>query len=101
MPRPLKTKWTPVKNVVAVDSFGNLPNMSAGELVIRLPGAAGDLPARVDEGVPGNRLIGGLVDLERQALDFSIKVQYAIILSHTFEITPIHRNHIYKGLEKI
>ena len=27
-----------LKNVVAVDSFGNLPNMSAGELAIRLPG---------------------------------------------------------------
>jgi|GEM_PF-3355217 len=27
-----------LKNVVAIDSFGNLPNMSAGELAIRLPG---------------------------------------------------------------
>ena len=32
-----------VKNVVAMDSFGNLPNMSAGELAIRLPGIAGNL----------------------------------------------------------
>ena len=32
-----------VKNVVAMDSFGNLPNMSAGELAIRLPGVAGQL----------------------------------------------------------
>lgn len=30
-----------VKNVVAMDSFGNLPNMSAGEVVRRLPGVAG------------------------------------------------------------
>ncbi|MCX6955340.1 MAG: carboxypeptidase regulatory-like domain-containing protein, partial [Verrucomicrobia bacterium] len=36
-----------VKNVVAMDSFGNLPNMSAGELAIRLPGVAGNLD---DEG---------------------------------------------------
>ena len=32
-----------VKNIVAMDSFGNLPNMSAGELAIRLPGIAGNL----------------------------------------------------------
>lgn len=30
-----------VKNIVAMDSFGNLPNMSAGEAVLRLPGVAG------------------------------------------------------------
>jgi TonB-dependent receptor len=32
-----------VKNIVAMDSFGTLPNMSAGELAIRLPGVAGQL----------------------------------------------------------
>ena len=31
-----------VKNIVAMDSFGNLPNMSAGEVVMRLPGIAGN-----------------------------------------------------------
>lgn len=36
-----------VKNVVALDAFGNLPNMSAGELAMRLPGVAGQLD---DEG---------------------------------------------------
>ncbi len=36
-----------VKNVVAMDSFGTMPNMSAGELAIRLPGVAGNLD---DEG---------------------------------------------------
>jgi iron complex outermembrane recepter protein len=36
-----------VKNVVALDAYGNLPNMSAGELAIRLPGVAGQLD---DEG---------------------------------------------------
>jgi iron complex outermembrane recepter protein len=30
-----------VKNMVSMDSFGNLPNMSAGEVVKRLPGVAG------------------------------------------------------------
>ncbi|MEO7412296.1 MAG: TonB-dependent receptor [Opitutaceae bacterium] len=32
-----------VKNVVAMDSFGNMPNMSAGEVAIRLPGVAAQL----------------------------------------------------------
>ncbi len=31
-----------VKNIVAMDSFGNLPNMNAGEVAIRLPGVAGN-----------------------------------------------------------
>ena len=30
-----------VKDVIAMDSFGYLPNMSAGEVVMRLPGVAG------------------------------------------------------------
>ena len=37
-----------VKNIVAMDSFGNLPNMSAGEVVMRLPGIAGN---PTDEGL--------------------------------------------------
>lgn len=32
-----------LKNVVAMDQFGNLPNMSAGELAVRLPGVSGAL----------------------------------------------------------
>ena len=31
-----------IKNVVAVDSYGNLPNMSVSEVVARLPGIAGN-----------------------------------------------------------
>ena len=31
-----------VKNIVAMDSFGNLPNMNAGEVAIRLPGVVGN-----------------------------------------------------------
>ncbi|MBI4623335.1 MAG: TonB-dependent receptor [Verrucomicrobia bacterium] len=31
-----------VKNIIAMDSYGNLPNMSAGEVVMRLPGIAGN-----------------------------------------------------------
>jgi iron complex outermembrane recepter protein len=33
---------TNLQDVVAMDSYGNLPNMSAGEVVMRLPGIAGD-----------------------------------------------------------
>ncbi len=36
-----------VKNVVAIDAYGNLPNMNASELAVLLPGVAGDLS---DEG---------------------------------------------------
>jgi iron complex outermembrane recepter protein len=32
-----------LKNVVAMDSFGNLPNMNAAEVVTRLPGVVGNL----------------------------------------------------------
>ena len=39
------------KNVVAMDSYGNLPNMSASELAIRLPGVAGNL--NLEGGVDG------------------------------------------------
>ena len=31
-----------LKSIVAMDSFGNLPNMNAGEVAIRLPGVAGN-----------------------------------------------------------
>ncbi len=40
-----------LKNVVAMDSFGNLPNMSVGEVVMRLPGVAG---SPTDEGLNYN-----------------------------------------------
>jgi len=36
-----------VTNIVAIDSFGNLPNMNASELAVLLPGVAGNLS---DEG---------------------------------------------------
>ncbi len=32
-----------VKNVVAIDAFGNLPNMNASELAVLLPGVAGNV----------------------------------------------------------
>jgi iron complex outermembrane receptor protein len=38
---------TNVKNVVAIDAYGNLPNMNASELAVLLPGVAGELS---DEG---------------------------------------------------
>jgi iron complex outermembrane recepter protein len=36
-----------VKNIVAIDAYGNLPNMNASELAVLLPGVAGNLS---DEG---------------------------------------------------
>lgn len=43
-----KRNATNVKDVIAMDSFGYLPNMSAGEVVQRLPGVAG---SPTDEGL--------------------------------------------------
>ncbi|MBM3854006.1 MAG: hypothetical protein FJ399_12765, partial [Verrucomicrobia bacterium] len=56
-----------VKNVVAMDSFGNLPNLSAGELAIRLPGVAGQLD---DEGnVTGVIVRGAASTMNRVTVD--------------------------------
>lgn len=46
-----------LKNVAAMDSFGNLPNKSIGEIAIRLPGVAGNLDA---EGNITNLVIRGI-----------------------------------------
>ena len=55
------------KNVVAMDTFGNLPNMSAGELAIRLPGVAGNLD---DEGnITGPTIRGMAPNLNRFTID--------------------------------
>lgn len=59
-----------VKNVVAMDQFGNLPNMSAGELAMRLPGVAGNLD---DEGnVTGLTVRGMGPTLNRVTVDGSL-----------------------------
>ncbi len=56
-----------VKNVVALDAFGNLPNDSAGELLIRLPGIAGNLD---DEGnVTGVSIRGAAPGLNTVSVD--------------------------------
>lgn len=59
-----------VKNVVAMDQFGNLPNQSAGELAMRLPGVAGNLD---DEGnVSGLTVRGFGPTLNRITIDGSL-----------------------------
>lgn len=45
------------KNVVAMDTFGNLPNMSAGEVAMRMPGVAGNLD---DEGNVSGLTVRGM-----------------------------------------
>jgi TonB-dependent receptor len=59
-----------VKNVVAMDSFGNLPNMSAGELAMRLPGAAGELDG--EGNVVGVVIRGMAHPLNRVTVDGSL-----------------------------
>ncbi|MDO8542290.1 MAG: TonB-dependent receptor [Opitutaceae bacterium] len=56
-----------VKNVVALDAYGNLPNMSAGELAVRLPGVA---PQFDDEGnVTGVFIRGAASTMNRINVD--------------------------------
>jgi iron complex outermembrane recepter protein len=56
-----------IKNVVALDAFGNLPNMSAGELAVRLPGVASQFD---DEGnVTGVIIRGAASTLNRVNID--------------------------------
>ncbi len=44
------------KNVVAMDSYGNLPNMSASELAILLPGVSGNM--NLENGIDGFTIRG-------------------------------------------
>ena len=46
-----------LKNVLATDSFGNLPNMNAGEMIMRLPGVSGSL---TEEGLASTFSIRGM-----------------------------------------
>lgn len=56
-----------LKNVAALDAYGNLPNMSAGELAVRLPGVASQLD---DEGnVTGVFIRGAASTLNRVNVD--------------------------------
>ena len=56
-----------IKNVVALDAYGNLPNMSAGELAVRLPGVASQFD---DEGnVTGVIIRGAASTMNRVNVD--------------------------------
>jgi TonB-dependent receptor len=88
-----------VKNVVAMDSFGNLPNMSVGEVVMRLPGVA---PITQDEGLnyaiqvrgmPGNL---NTVTMDGQRMP-SIGTNRALEL-HTVSATLYEQMEMVKGL---
>lgn len=60
-----------VKNVLALDALGNLPNESAGELLMRLPGVAG---AFDDEGnVTGVSIRGADTGLNTVSVDGNIQ----------------------------
>ena len=55
------------KNVVAMDSYGNLPNMSASELAILLPGVTGAL--NLENGIDGFTVRGMGANLNNITLD--------------------------------
>ena len=66
----IKRNAPTVKNIVAMDSFGNLPNMSAGELAIRLPGVAGLLDA--ESNVTSVLIRGAPANTNRVTMDGSL-----------------------------
>ncbi|MGH7945075.1 MAG: TonB-dependent receptor [Opitutaceae bacterium] len=85
-----------VKNVVALDSFGNLPNMSAGEVVMRLPGVAGS-PS--DEGLNINFNIRGIdPDLNTITVDGGLLTSQGT--TRTFELQGI-TGAMFESLELI
>jgi len=88
-----------LKNVVAMDSFGNLPNLSVGEVVIRLPGVAPltsveglNFGMRV-RGMPGNL---NTVTMDGQRMP-SIGADRALEL-HTLSATLYEQMELVKGL---
>jgi TonB-dependent receptor len=61
---------TNVKDVAALDSFGTMPNLSAGEVVMRLPGVAGNVDE--DGNVSSVTVRGMSANLNRFTIDDSL-----------------------------
>ena len=56
-----------VKNIVAIDAYGLMPNMGGGELAMRLPGAAGSVD---DDGTVSGIVVRGVANvLNRLTID--------------------------------
>ncbi len=85
-----------VKDVVAMDSFGNLPNMSAGEVVMRLPGVAG---SPTDEGLNYKFNMRGMSpDLNTVTVDGGLMTSLGA--SRSFEMQSI-TGTMFEALELI
>ena len=88
-----------VKDVVALDSFGALPNLSVGELVMRLPGVAGN----VDEyGNVYSVTVRGMADnLNRTTIDNSLIAASAgmsrVFQTHNFSGAMFEQVEVIKG----
>ena len=88
-----------VKNVVAMDSFGNLPNMSVGEVMMRLPGVA---PSTNDEGLNTGFQVRGMpgnlntVTMDGQRMP-TIGTNRALEV-HTVSATMYEQMEMIKGL---
>jgi TonB-dependent receptor len=79
---------TNFKNVVAMDSFGNLPNLSAGEVAIRLPGVGAGLD---DEGN-----VTGLIIRGQPAINNRIVVDGELI-ANTANLSRQFQTHSMTG----
>lgn len=85
-----------VKNVIAMDSFGNLPNMSAGEVVMRLPGIAG---SPTDEGLNYKFNVRGMSpDLNTVTVDGGLLTSLGA--SRSFEMQSI-TSTMFESMELI
>jgi hypothetical protein len=85
-----------VKDIISMDSFGNLPNMSAGEVVMRLPGVAG---SPTDEGLAYRFNMRGM-----DATLNNVTVDGGLMTTPRHEPqlrTPEHHRHDVRALELI
>ena len=91
-----------MKNVVATDQFGNLPNLNAAEVAIRLPGVVGDVnnaglsAGFIIRGMPSGLNIvtmdGALMTTQGQGADRGVNLNYITgTMFDQVEVTKGHR----------
>ncbi len=76
-----------VKNVVAVDAFGSLPNEAVGELLLRLPGISGDIDPQ--ENVVSVGIRGSPAEFNTISVDGNIQANITRGLDRTFNLNYV------------
>ncbi|MGH7956678.1 MAG: carboxypeptidase-like regulatory domain-containing protein, partial [Opitutaceae bacterium] len=87
-----------LKNVLATDSFGNLPNMNAGEMIMRLPGVSGSL---TEEGLASTFSIRGMAaplnTITMDGTGFSTFGATRQFQPHTINVAQFEQVELTKG----